>query len=68
MALSLVAYQRLCFLYYAQLYYKTLRLLFIGIPQGNQLFSPSNLLTDYLKQTGIMEPLITDCLNKKDGY
>ena len=40
----------------------------MGIPQGNQLFSPSNLLTDYLKQTGIMEPLITDCLNKKDGY
>ena len=39
-----------------------------GIPQRNQLFSPSNLLTDYLKQTGIMEPLITDCLNKKDGY
>ena len=40
----------------------------LGIPQGNQLFRPSNLLTDYLKQTGIMEPLITDCLNKKDGY
>ncbi len=41
---------------------------FQSIPQRNQLFSPSNLLTDYLKQTGIMEPLITDCLNKKDGY
>ena len=33
-----------------------------GISQRNQLFHPSNLLTDYLKQTGIMEPLITDCL------
>ncbi len=30
------------------------------IPQGNQPFRPSNLLTDYLKQTGIMELLITD--------
>ena len=36
------------------------RIAFIGIPQGNQLFYPSNLLTDHLKQTGIMEPLITD--------
>ena len=27
----------------------------LGIPQGNQLFHPSNLLTDYLKQTAIME-------------
>ena len=33
---------------------------FLGIPQGNQIFHPSNILTDYLKQTGIMEPLITD--------
>ena len=32
-----------------------------GIPQRNQLSYPSNLLTDHLKQTGIMEPLITDC-------
>ena len=32
----------------------------MGIPQENQLFHPSNLLTDHLKQTGIMEPLITD--------
>ncbi len=32
----------------------------IGIPQGNHLSHPSNLLTDYLKQTGIMEPLKTD--------
>ena len=31
-----------------------------GIPQGNQLFHPSNLLIDHLKQTVIMEPLITD--------
>ena len=31
-----------------------------AIPQGNQLFHPSNLLTDHLKQTGIMEPLIAD--------
>ena len=31
-----------------------------SIPQGNQIFQPSNLLTDYLKQTAIMEPLITD--------
>ena len=30
------------------------------IPQGNQLFHPQNLLTDYSKQTGIMEPLIID--------
>lgn len=37
----------------------------LGIPQGNQLFYPSNLLTDHLKQTGIMEPLITDYWNKK---
>ena len=35
------------------------------IPQGNQLIRPSNLLTDHLKQTGIMEPLITDYWNKK---
>ena len=33
----------------------------LGIPQGNQLLQPSNLLTDYLKQTTIREPLITDC-------
>ena len=33
-----------------------------GIPQRNQLFHPKNLLTDYLKQTGIMELLITDYL------
>ena len=32
-----------------------------SIPQGNQLFHPLNLLTDYLKQTDTMEPLITDC-------
>lgn len=31
-----------------------------SIPQGNQIFQPSNLLTDYLKQTAIMEPLIID--------
>ena len=31
-----------------------------GIPQGNQLFHPSNLLTDHLKQTAIMELPITD--------
>ena len=38
----------------------------MGIPQRNHLFHPSNLLTDYLKQTAIMESLITDyfrCLN-----
>ncbi|KAF0568187.1 hypothetical protein FQV37_1331 [Psychrobacter nivimaris] len=32
-----------------------------GIPQGNQLFHSSNVLIDHLKQTAIMEPLITDC-------
>ena len=32
----------------------------MGIPQRNQLFYPLNLLTDYLKQTAIMEPLILD--------
>ena len=31
----------------------------LGIPQRNQLFHPPNLLTDHLKQTGIMEPLIS---------
>lgn len=31
-----------------------------NIPQGNQLFYLSNLLTDYLKQTVSMEPSITD--------
>ena len=38
------------------------RIVFIGIPQGNQLFHPLNLLTDYLKQTAIMEPFKTDCV------
>jgi len=28
-----------------------------AIPQGNQLFHHSNVLTDHLKQTAIMEPL-----------
>lgn len=31
---------------------------FLDIPQGNHLFHPKNLLTHYLKQTVIMEPLI----------
>ena len=35
----------------------------LGIPQGNQLFHPLNLLTDHLKQTAIMEPLKTDYKN-----
>ena len=38
----------------------------LDIPQGNQLFQPSNLLIDYLKQTGIMEPLITDYIKYDD--
>ena len=32
----------------------------LGIPQGNQLLQPSNLLTDYLKQTVFAELLIID--------
>ena len=33
---------------------------YLSIPQGNQLFHHSNLLTDYLKQTVVMETLKTD--------
>ena len=33
---------------------------FLVTPQWNQLFHPSNLLTDYLKQTAIMELLISE--------
>ena len=38
------------------------------IPQGNHLVRVINQLIDHLKQTSIMEPPITACFNKKDGY
>ncbi len=41
---------------------------FLSIIQGNQLFHPSNLLTDYLKQTVKMEPLLIDCLSYMNSY
>lgn len=40
----------------------------ISIPQGNHLVRVINQLIDHLKQTSIMEPPITACFNKKDGY
>jgi len=44
---------------YLSIYKECHQIIYQGIPQRNQLFHPSNLLTDHLKQTGIMEPLIS---------